>query len=150
MASEQNVSDEESVTKRISCITLNVRGLHDNCKRNKVFRWLNDQKGDVIFLQETYCTEKLVPYFNSSWKGKVYHSLSDSVHSRGVCIMFSNKMRIKLVSKHCSQDGRILLLNAELNDIPTSLMCVYAPNTEKSRKEFYSKMKKMDKSVCII
>ena len=36
----------------LSCTTLNVRGLNNARKRRQVFRWLNERRFQVIFLQE--------------------------------------------------------------------------------------------------
>ena len=72
----------------IRYVTLNVRGLNENEKRNKLFRWLNDKKSDIVFLQETYCTEKLVPYFNTNWPGLVEHSI---LHIVEVSVFYSIK-----------------------------------------------------------
>ena len=118
----------------LKCFSLNVRGLNDTNKRKKVFNWLVDQNSDIVFMQETFCTEKLLPYFNSNWKGEVFHSLTDSSHSRGTCILFKHNYKVNLLGKHCSSDGRILLIDIETNDMQMTLLSVYAPNTEKGRK----------------
>ena len=73
----------------LKCGTLNVRGLNDKNKRDKVFRWIRNNELDIAFLQESYCTEKFIPYFNAGWKGAALHGHSDSNHSRGVCILLS-------------------------------------------------------------
>ena len=55
--------------KYFTVLTYNCRGLNNHFKRRKLFLWLKQQKCDVILLQETYCTEKLVPFLKSTWKG---------------------------------------------------------------------------------
>ena len=43
-----------------SVLSLNVRGLNKTIKRRQVFRWLHQQKSDVVFLQETYSSAQNV------------------------------------------------------------------------------------------
>ena len=101
--------------KELKSVNLNVRGLNDQDKRCKVFQWLTDINSDVTFLQETFCTEKLVSNFNSNWQGVIEHAISDSPHSRGVCILFKGNNNVIVENKHASEDGRILLLNVEID-----------------------------------
>ena len=77
---------------QLKLLSLNVRGLHDNKKRCNVFKWLNENNCDIAFLQETFCNDKFIPHFNSKWKGHVEHGQNDSVHGRGVCILFNENM----------------------------------------------------------
>ncbi len=128
-------------TRKLKYITLNVRGLHDASKRNKVFRWLINNKNDVCFLQETFCTTQFIPYFNSSWRGRIEHAVSDSSHSRGVCIMFSDN-NVTVENRKASEDGRILLLNVDIYGKNYTMVNVYANNVEKGRKELFRKVQK--------
>ena len=41
----------------INMLSLNVRGIGNVKKRKKLFCWLQNQKANVIFLQETHCTK---------------------------------------------------------------------------------------------
>ncbi len=125
----------------LKCGTLNVRGLNNTNKRNKVFKWLESTLLNIIFLQETYCTESVKPCFNSGWKGKIYHSCSDSKHSRGVCIMFSQRLNVEIKNVHQCQDGRRIMVNCIIDEVGMTFVCVYAPNDVKSRKAFMNRTK---------
>jgi len=83
-------------TNDLKFVSLNVRGLNDTEKRCKVFKWLTDNDSDIVFLQETFCVEHFIAYFNSNWKGHVEHACTDSSHSRGVCILFTGNNNVKL------------------------------------------------------
>ena len=87
-------------TNQLKILTLNVRGLNDCNERRKLFSWLKDTKPDIKCLQETFCTSKLLPLFNSEWTGKAYHSLSDSSHSRGVAILVSSNLNYEVIDHH--------------------------------------------------
>ena len=55
--------------------------------------WLKEQEVDVIFLQETFCTQKLEPVFKTDWNGSSFHCIINSSHSRGVAILFSENFK---------------------------------------------------------
>ena len=124
-------------SQRLRVATLNVRGLHNYIKRRKTLDWLKDQQCDILFLQETFCTIKLKPYLDASWEGPVFHSLTDSSHSRGVAILLSDNIDYKIIDIIDGGDGRKLLINITINGIYFTLVCLYAPTTEKARIDFY-------------
>jgi len=49
---------------------------------------------------------------------------------------------MNILSKRVDNDGRIILLNMEINDEPYTLINLYAPNTEKERKQLFKKVDK--------
>ena len=98
-------------------------------------------QNDIILLQETFCTKKLESSFKSSWNGQVLLSLSESSHSRGVAILFRENIKHKILSKYSSDDGRILLVNVQINNTILSCVSVYAPNNEDAKLNFMHSLK---------
>jgi exonuclease III len=99
------------------CITsLNVRGINEISKRNTVYTWIKENKYDICFLQETYCTEAVKTQFDKHWKGDAIHSVSNSSHSRGVSILLSSNLNYKLINSHTDNDGRMVLVNLEIDE----------------------------------
>ena len=45
-------------------LSLNARGIHSPVKRQALLIWLQKQKMDIIFLQETYSTKEV----ENNWK----------------------------------------------------------------------------------
>lgn len=121
----------------VKCLTLNVRGIRDRSKRRKIFQWLEEQKCDVIFLQETFCTVDVKNDIERDWKGKIINAPSDSSHSRGCMILFSKHSNCKIIDSHSSLDGRKILVNVLLNEQIFTLVCCYAPNIHKARNSFF-------------
>ena len=39
-------------------LSLNVRGINNFIKRQKLFTWFKKSKADIIFIQETYSSEE--------------------------------------------------------------------------------------------
>ena len=128
-------------------VSINVRGLHDHNKRRKLYAWLNQNKVDIAFLQETFVTKNIENIVNSSYDGKMIHNVTNSPHSRGVSILFSKKIKndIKIIDIHRDHEARKLIVNIELNDLNYSLINVYAPsgrNLENSRIDFFKRLNK--------
>ena len=120
--------------------TLNVRGILDIRKRNKYITWLQTQKIDVAFLQETYCTLNHVDKIKQSCKEhgfRSYHALTDSSHSRGVAILISNKIECTIRKIKDDNNGRTLLLNVMIEGISINLINIYAPNRAHERSAFF-------------
>lgn len=115
-------------TLKLKVLTLNARGLRGKDKRKSVYNWLRKQTADIIFLQETYFTKDLVNNIDRDWTGKSFHALTDSVHSRGVSILLNSKLDMTILNTHVSMDGRKIMLNVKIDEIPITLVNVYAPN----------------------
>ena len=67
----------------LKCISLNVRGINKAIKRRKLFRYLHNNKFDVVYLQETYCSKGLEDVWRNEWGGKGLYA-HGSNHSRSV------------------------------------------------------------------
>ena len=104
--------------EKLNVVSLNVRGLRGIEKRKALFQWIKEKKFDLICLQETYCTQDLVEKFNRVWEGQVFHSVTDSCHSRGVCILVKNKFACNIIEAHSDESGRKVWVKLESgNDI---------------------------------
>jgi len=125
------------VMNKLRLVSLNVRGMRGD-KRHTVFRWLCENDFNVVLLQETYCTRSFVTKFNKNWSGEVFHSVSDSEHSRGVCIMLRKGLKCKIIDHHNCNEGRFIMVNMEVDGIGLSIANVYAPNNTRERIEYFS------------
>ena len=59
-----------------------------------------------------------------SWEGKIFHSLTDSKHSRVVSILIDKKYNCKIKETKPDDDGRIILINIIINN---SEFDIYSP-----------------------
>ena len=134
--------------EQIKILSYNCRGLHDHVKRRKLFLWFQDQKIDIVMLQETFCTPKLEPYLRASWDGEVRLSLTDSCHSRGVAILFRKDFPGKVVDCYSTKDGRLVIVNIELLGETISLVSLYTPNNETEKINFFKSVTNVIKSNC--
>ena len=125
----------------IKCASINARGLRDKSKRLNLFRYLTSNGIDVGFIQETYCTAEFENDFKTNWKGKIYHSFSKSVHSKGVCIVVNENLCHNVISTHNDENGRKIVINVKIKETVFSFICVYAPNREQDKKIFLNDAK---------
>ncbi len=117
--------------------SLNVRGINDSKKRRIIFRWLSNGNNKIVFLQETFLKNELNKMEMTGWDGKMYNSLSNSTHSKGVAILLHNSLEYKIKNIHRKDDGRVLIINGEIEGNETTLCSVYAPTQTKQRLEFF-------------
>ncbi len=123
----------------LKLFTLNVRGLNDPSKRRIIFKWLEDNKCKIAFLQETFCKQELPKFTHPNWTIK--HNLTNSTHSRGVAIMFHNSLNFEIKNIHKKEDSRVILINAVIDNAELTLCNIYAPNDSSTRKEYFRTLK---------
>ena len=116
-------------------VSLNVRGLRGN-KRHTVYRWLKEHKFHICLLQETYCTKGVAPNMKKGWDGDIMHSFS-----KGVSILILKGLPYNVISTHCDNDGRMILINLELNGVEYSICNVYCPNDLSDISKFLGALK---------
>ncbi len=131
--------------------TLNVRGLSNRKKQLCIDQWFQHNKLDILFIQETYHTEsdkKILHDFD----GKIYHSRSNSKHSRGVCTLISSKLfnnqTFEIVNIHADKEGRLLIINIKLHNKQYSLVNMYCPNNNTERGNYFNECGKFIKEKC--
>ena len=106
------------------------------------FKWHPNHYVSVYVSVYHYCKSNFIKCFNTSWKGNILHSVTDSAHSRGVCIMFKKILNVEILNTKSCDAGRLLLVNIKINSEIISLVNVYAPNSEIERTSFYSEVEK--------
>ena len=108
-------------------VTINVQGLGDTNKRLGVFQTFQNSNFDVIALQETHCSEKVLRKWTDEWQGKSVWSTFKSDQA-GVAFLFNPKLNIKIVSKKSDTNGRILRVIAKIDQDTLQLVNIYGPN----------------------
>ena len=106
---------------KFKTLSLNVRGIRSFEKRKSIFNWLYKQNSDICFLQETYSTEEIENQWKKQWSGDIYFA-HGSNHSRGVAILIRKSFDFKLKSIRSDEDGRYLILETTIQDVPFLLI----------------------------
>lgn len=118
-------------------ISLNVRGIRSATKRKALLLWLNKQKADIVFLQETYSTKEVEPVWNRQWKGKIHHTVN---HSCGVLVLVRDDLEFKLNSSRTDDKGRFILIYATVQGSQFLFVNVYSPNKVHDQCSFFNNL----------
>lgn len=135
--------------EKLEIISVNVRGLNTPEKRKKIYSWLKESNTDIVLLQETHYIEKNENLYNYNWKGDSFHAFSDSAFSKGVSVLFNDKIKTNIMNVRKSIDGRRILINIEIDSKIFTLVNIYAPNDANKRCEFFKKLKVFISKNCI-
>ncbi len=123
----------------LKIISLNVRGLNLAKKRQILMHWFKNNRGDILFMQETFCKTDFSELNNNKWES--HHSFTNSAHSRGVLISINKRIPFTINNIHKKNDGRAVLINAKIKGVDTTLCSVYAPSEPPERKKFFKTFK---------
>ena len=114
----------------------------DSLPKLYVYNWLKNGKYDVCLIQETFCTPSSSGQFQKGWPGDMFHSFTNSSHSRGVCIMLNKCVDYNVLSMRADTKGRLVLLTLEVNGKELTIINVYAPNIASERIFFFKQVSK--------
>ena len=113
-------------------MSMNCRGLGSQEKRRDVVHYIKNSSFDVVFLQDTHLTNRTIPFFNTLWKGKCYHSCKSS-NSRGSTILIKSSVPHEvLAEKHCPI-GNFVILVCKIRSNVYTMISVYGPNEDNPR-----------------
>lgn len=116
---------------RLSCFSLNVRGVRDLTKRKALFLFCSHQNKDVYFLQEMHSTSKDETFWRNQWGGKAIFSHGTNF-SGGVLVLFHPKFNGEIIYTKVSEAGRWILLVIKCGDNIFILVNVYGFNARNS------------------
>ena len=120
----------------INLCSLNVNGLQNREKRGQAIEWVKSMKCDIAYFQETHFDQNIENEINFNTDFNVYGSVGTSA-SRGVAIFINKAVNYKVIDKVTDENGRIVLLNVQIDDAFFSLVCIYAPNSKTLRNMFF-------------
>ena len=114
--------------------TFNTRGLGDSVKRRAVFHWLKRFYPGIILLQETHSTFSLETQWQREWGG-IIKFCHGTRNSRGVAILFPQNMNIEINKVFTDADGRMIILDVNIEDKNVILGNIYAPTKDKIKDQ---------------
>ena len=117
-------------------LSLNVRGIREDHKRKSIFAWIEKQKADIIFLQETYSTPEIITNWKFNWRGEMIYS-HGSNHSRGVLVLIHQQLQFELKNSIIDDKGRFILLEVLVQESPFVLLNLYAPTKLGDQSVFF-------------
>ena len=120
-------------------MSLNARGIRDLQKRKSIFTWIEKQKADITFLQETYSTPEILTDWKFQWCGEMIYS-HGSNHSRGVLVLINEQLQFELKNTIIDDSGRYILLEMTTQDSPFLLLNLYAPTKLNEQAAFFEEI----------
>ena len=112
-------------------ISNNVKGIHSSEKRLKIFEYLknNIHHNGFVFPQETHSLTQGEKKWKDNFKDPLFFS-HGSTNSCCVAIGFCELKSLHKIDKKSDENGRILIINAKVNDVKFLLVNLYNSNTE--------------------
>ena len=119
-------------------MSMNCQGLGDFSKCRDVFNFIRQKKYDIYLLQDTHFITKKETYLRTMWGFDcIFDSFSSQ--SRGVAILFNNKLDYKIHKIKKGNDGNKLVIDITIQERKLTLVNVYGPNRDKPN--FYNELK---------
>ena len=117
-------------------LSVNVNGLRNIKKWQNSFNWFTRHKLNIALVQETHCeNEETKTDWIKDWKGDSLWSYGTNL-SKGVAFLFNEHARLKIISHKIYEEGRMLSLKTEINELKLQILNIYAPNIPTDRKRF--------------
>lgn len=119
-----------------SFLTINVNGLRDHNKRLSFLQWLSHLAVDFVCLQETHVSScfECDSWFSSY--GFLTVSSPGSTRSCGSVILYRSTFSLSKVA--FDSEGRFIMAHFSQNDVTFGVACVYAPNRNPERNDFFA------------
>ena len=115
----------------LNFLSNNVNGHNLSKKQIKMFKYFREKiaNNGILFLQETHSSHDIVISWCDDFKGELFFS-QGTINSCSVMIGYlgSNKIKVNRI-KNDSQ-GRILIVDADINEESFVLINLYNANTE--------------------
>ena len=110
----------------LSIITLNVNGLNDPTKRQRLAEWIQKQDAYVCCLQETHLKPRDTYRLKvKDWR-KIFHANRDQKKA-GVAILISDKIDFEIKAVKIDK-GHYIMINESIQEENITIINIYAPN----------------------
>ena len=104
--------------------------LNNARKRGQVFRWLDERRFQLIFLQEVYSSRNLERVWSAKWGGKVVYSLGTK-HRSGTRVLLNPSLDVEVENNETDQRGLLIIVRAKIDEFRFIFINVHAPNDQK-------------------
>ena len=109
--------------------TFNVRGLRNNKKRQKIFKYLHSKKYDIVLLQETHSTPEVERSWRIQWGGEIIYSHGTNL-AKGNMILLKRNITVNVDKTIVDDEGRWSSVCLNTENAKIILMNIYAPNVD--------------------
>ena len=125
----------------VVCIcTINVHGIAEFAKRQKVFHSLLASNFDIFVLQETHLADinhgKL---WENQWGGRALWS-PGTTRSAGVGVLVHPNSTVAILDSKIDTAGRVVSAKLSYNNVPFQVVNVYAPSSHSERVALFNQL----------
>lgn len=92
---------------------------------------LQQLKGDIFYIQETYLCNREVQRLKRAWIGQLFHSKFNE-KARGTAILIRKNIQFEPHKTVADPTGRFIIVSGKLQAVPVVLANVYGPNWDDS------------------
>ena len=117
--------------------SINGQGLRSPDKWHNAFLFFQRSRFDIVLLQETHWSTDLELQFKRDWDGSIFFN-HGSNHARGVAILVHSRLDHNIRRVRHDDNGRILNLLLDFDDVTLNIINTYAPNTDSERRLFFT------------
>ena len=111
-----HASHHTTTNSKLKILTINVNGLNNASKRNKIFNLLKTKKVDITLLQEIHSTKITERQWQKEWTGISFWIAESANQTAGVTILFNEKFQGKIQNIKNNDLGRITSITFTLNE----------------------------------
>nr|BAC82624.1 pol-like protein [Ciona intestinalis] len=113
----------------VNFATFNVAGLRNDKKRKTIFRYLQNKRYWILFLQETHCSREKQKLWEMEWQGEILWA-NGTNNSRGVAILFNKRLSYEVLNHAADPIGRWLMATIKINGTILTITNIYGPNRD--------------------
>ena len=113
----------------VSFASFNVRGLRDNKKRAKVFKFLKSSIFDVVLLQETHAVKRDQKFWKTCWGGQAFFA-NGTTNSKGCMLLIKRHIKTTTHRVVADKEGRYLIVDISIKGRRMTVANIYAPNLD--------------------
>ena len=112
---------------------MNVRGLRDNNKRQKIFNYIKGNQPCIIALQETYSNPVDNDKWEAEWGQKAFFS-NGTNNSKGTCILL-HKVKADIIEQKLDSEGRYVFLKGKFNGYDLNILNIYFQTSNRVQEQ---------------
>ena len=119
----------------LNFLSNNVNGLNSSKKQIKMFEYFRDKivNNGILFLQEIHSSHDTVINWRDDFKGELFFS-HGTTNLCGVVIGYLGSNKIKVNRIKNDNQGRILIVDADIDEETFVLINLYNANTQTEQK----------------
>ena len=108
-------------------VSLNVNGLRNPIKQNKLITKMKREQQQIIFWQETHLCD--VEHEKLKYRGfkNTFFSSYQQRQMRGVAILISDKITFQLLEQIADSEGSFILVKGHIDHRMVTLLNIYRP-----------------------